>query len=90
MEVQDNFPESAVYLIPVRLDDCQLSYQKLEKIQYADMFPDWNSGLERIIQTIEIESRRDSKVVDEVKNKLESCAPSAIDSMLVLLNKRKS
>jgi hypothetical protein len=51
LEGQEYFPESAVYIVPVRLDDCQLAYEKLEKIQYVDMFPDWNRG-----QTIKVES----------------------------------
>jgi TIR domain len=59
LEHQEYFPESAVYLIPVRLDDCQLAYQKLEKIQYVDMFPDWNRGLQ--MQTMQVESQQESK-----------------------------
>ena len=82
LERQEYFPESAVYLIPIRLDDCQLAYQKLEKIQYADMFPDWNRGLEKITQTMEVENERDSKIVDEVKNKLESSVVN-IESALI-------
>jgi hypothetical protein len=41
---QENFPESAVFIIPVRLDDCQLAYEKLEKIQYV-VCADWDIGL---------------------------------------------
>jgi hypothetical protein len=75
-------PESAVYLISVRLDDCPLAYQRLEKIQYVDMFPDWNGGLEKIMRTMEIESKRESKIVDRVKNQLESSVVNIESALL--------
>jgi tetratricopeptide (TPR) repeat protein len=82
LEVQDMFPESAVYIIPVRLDDCQLAYEKLENIEYADMFPDWKRGLEKILQTMEVESQREVKIVDKVKNKLESSVVNIESALL--------
>ena len=72
LERQEYFPESVVYLIPVRLDNCPLAYQKLQKIQYVDMFPDWKVGLEIIMQTMKVESQQESTIVDELKSKLES------------------
>jgi TIR domain len=88
LEVQKNFPESAVYLIPVRIDNCQLGYQKLEEIQHVDMFPDWKRGLEKIMQTMEVENQRDSKIVDKVKNQLESSVVK-IESVLIPPGKSK-
>ena len=41
----DQFPESEVYIIPIRLDNCDIPFEKLEDIQYVDLFPDWNNGV---------------------------------------------
>ena len=48
----DKFPESEIYIIPARLDDCQIPYEKLEDIQYVDLFPDWDKGISQIFETI--------------------------------------
>jgi hypothetical protein len=37
---QEEFLESDVYLVPVRLDDCSISDLRLERIQYVDLFPE--------------------------------------------------
>jgi hypothetical protein len=43
-----------IFIIPVRLDDCKIPYSSLEKIQYIDLFPDWEKGRERILDAIEM------------------------------------
>ena len=50
----DEFPESQIYVIPARLDNCQISYRKLEDIQYIDLFPDWDKGIGQIFEAIGI------------------------------------
>ena len=51
----DKFPESQIYIIPARLDDCQIPYEKLEDIQYVDMFPDWDKGVKQIFEAMGVE-----------------------------------
>ena len=50
IDIFDKFPENKVYIIPARLDDCNLP-ERLEEIQYVDLFPDWNNGLTQIFDT---------------------------------------
>jgi TIR domain len=52
LDVIDEFPESQIFVIPVRLDDCDIPYEKLKDIEYVDLFPDWNKGLQRILQAL--------------------------------------
>jgi TIR domain len=52
LNVFDEFPESQIFVIPVRLDDCEIPYEKLKDIEYVDLFPDWNKGLQRIVQAM--------------------------------------
>ena len=49
----DSFPDPKAggrkYIIPVRLDNCMIPYEKLTNIQYADLFPDWDKGVTTIL-----------------------------------------
>jgi hypothetical protein len=51
LDVFDEFPEGEIFAIPVRLDDCQIAYEKFKDIERVDMFPDWNEGLQRLLRT---------------------------------------
>lgn len=55
-EVLDKFPEGYEYIIPVRLNDCKLLHEKLQMIQYADIFPvdNYDKGLYKILLSIGI------------------------------------
>jgi hypothetical protein len=44
IEVLDEFPESQIFVIPCRLDDCEIPYDKLKDIEYVDLFPNWEDG----------------------------------------------
>jgi TIR domain/SIR2-like domain len=58
----DKFPESQIYIIPARLDDCQIPYEKLEDIQYVDLFPDWDKGVNQIFEAMGVEVRPEKEV----------------------------
>jgi hypothetical protein len=52
LDVFNEFPESRIFVIPVRLDDCEIPYEKLKDIHYIDLFPDWNEGMKGVIHAI--------------------------------------
>lgn len=49
LKVKNEFPEEMVYLIPVRLDRCNMPFAELSELNYADLFPDWDAGVNRIM-----------------------------------------
>lgn len=49
------FPESAIFLIPARLDDCSLP-TTIERLHWVDLFPSWSDGVEIIKRALSIES----------------------------------
>jgi SIR2-like domain/TIR domain len=55
LDALDNYPEKTIFMIPVRLDDCEIPFEKLKKIQNADLFPDWNDGIKRIFKSMGID-----------------------------------
>lgn len=52
LEVLDEYPDQAIFIIPVRLDTCNTLDSKLRDLHWVDMFPRWEVGLERILKSI--------------------------------------
>jgi len=52
LDCASRLPLDDVFLIPVRLDDCRVPTRIQRETQYVDLFPDWNTGLERILQIV--------------------------------------
>jgi len=55
LDALDHYPDKSIFMIPVRLDDCEIPFEKIKKIQNADLFPDWNDGVKRIFKSIGID-----------------------------------
>lgn len=54
-------PLDAVFLVPVRLDVCNVPAQIRRFVQYVDLFPDFETGFKRILRVIKAECCRRSK-----------------------------
>lgn len=52
LEIVNEFPDSSIYLIPTRLDDCQPPIESLTKYTYANLFPKWKTGVSRLQDSI--------------------------------------
>lgn len=48
------FPEDKIFLIPTRLDDCTMPAEILQDLTYADLFPTWKGGLDRLRQALRV------------------------------------
>jgi CheY-like chemotaxis protein len=55
LDVLQTIPFGHIYLLPVRLEACQIPAQ-LSAVHCADLFPDWDRGLEKLLKAIEIQS----------------------------------
>lgn len=51
-------PLGGIYFVPVRLEPCQVPPMIQQSTQYLDLFPDWKTGVKRLIATIREEYRR--------------------------------
>lgn len=51
-------PLDDVYLIPVRLEECEIPAQIARQTQYADLFPDREAGVARVVASIRRQMRR--------------------------------
>lgn len=52
LEKLETVPEGRIAVIPARLEDCMPPSLPLQKIQWVDLFPDWDRGVERMIAAI--------------------------------------
>jgi hypothetical protein len=52
LEILNEYRSSDISVIHVRLENCQLSDLKMNDAIIIDMFPDWNNGVQRVLQTI--------------------------------------
>ena len=48
----DEKPEGAIYIIPLRLDDCNPSFERLKKLHYADYFS--SNAHEKLIRSLRL------------------------------------
>ena len=53
-------PLDEIYIVPLRLDPCAVPRTIQHELQYIDLFPDWNGGIERLLNMLrrEVERRR--------------------------------
>ncbi|MBL8229641.1 MAG: toll/interleukin-1 receptor domain-containing protein [Bryobacterales bacterium] len=40
------------FFVPLRLEECCVPSRITDSIQYVDMFPDWELGMERLVKTV--------------------------------------
>jgi hypothetical protein len=50
-------------VFPVRFEACVVPRQIQERVQYVDLFPDWNAGVQRAIKAIRVGKRPGSRLV---------------------------
>jgi TIR domain len=59
--VAASVPLEDVYLIPVRLDQCQVPRQISVRTQYIDLFPDWDAGVKKLVNVMVSEATKHGK-----------------------------
>jgi len=45
-------PLDEIFLVPVRLDSCRVPRSIQRELQYVDLFPEWDNGIERLLATL--------------------------------------
>lgn len=51
-------PLDEIYMVPVRLDACRVPRAIRREIQYVDLFPDWEAGIQVLLNALEAEWQR--------------------------------
>ena len=68
LEVLDLFPSSERFILPVRLDDCEICEKKLKDLNWVDLFPEseYKNGLKKILKVI----RKDANLLRSIPMEL--------------------
>ena len=88
LKVLEELPESTIYLIPVRLEKCEPSYEALKKIHWIDLFDDWNLGIREILRATKIYKEKTSLDIFEIVNVSDSLK-KCISLIKPMANERK-
>ncbi len=71
LEVLEECAEGKIFLLPVRIEECEIHFELLREIHYVDLFPNWYQGLDKILKVIvgygESENIRES-IIKEIKS----------------------
>ena len=62
LDILDEYTESDIYLIPVRLDECLPSHSKLRSLNYLDLFPDWEQGVQKLLRALRVDQHPEAKL----------------------------
>ncbi len=52
LECAEQLPLDDIFIIPARFDDCRIPPRILCELQYVDLFPDWDQGMQHITRVM--------------------------------------
>jgi hypothetical protein len=52
LDLAKRVPEEEIFFIPVRLDACEVPRHIARRVQYVDLFPDWDLGVQALSKSI--------------------------------------
>lgn len=50
LDIANEYPEDKLFVIPVRIDECEPSFKALRKLHRVDLFPDYQNGLNSLLR----------------------------------------
>jgi hypothetical protein len=61
LQCAQRMPLEESFLIPVRLEACTVPRQIQERVQYVDLFPDWDAGVKKLVRAVKRTGRAGRK-----------------------------
>ncbi len=61
LDLAARVPLEDIFLVPVRLNDCEVPGHIARKVQYVDLFPDWERGIERLVKMMRRQAKERRK-----------------------------
>ncbi|MDB5228604.1 MAG: hypothetical protein JWN78_2797 [Bacteroidota bacterium] len=69
IDILDEFPPTEIYLIPLRLNECESPYEEINALNWIDLFPKWEVGVDKLL-TVLANQPKANKSVGEDTNKI--------------------
>lgn len=60
VDVWKEFPPNQIFLVPARVEDCTSPFEELARLNYVNLFPDWDKGLKKLITTLDKDLKTDT------------------------------
>lgn len=57
LEVAERYPEDQLFIIPVRIEECEPTFGAVRKLHRLDLFPDYVGGLSKLLRVVGYASR---------------------------------
>jgi TIR domain/SIR2-like domain len=71
LEILKEFRPSEIFVIPIRIENCTVSDEKLNELYMIDMYPDWELGIQRILKSMGAGSSQNSMLQDASHSELD-------------------
>jgi hypothetical protein len=52
LECARRLPLESVFIVPVRFEKCEVPRAIADRVQYVDLFPDWERGVRRVVRSL--------------------------------------
>jgi hypothetical protein len=52
LQCAQRMPLEESFVVPVRFEECAMPRQISERLQYVDLFPDWDTGMRKVIRAL--------------------------------------
>ncbi|OYW74453.1 MAG: hypothetical protein B7Z37_17650 [Verrucomicrobia bacterium 12-59-8] len=62
LEVAEEYPEDKLFIIPVRIEECEPTFKALRELHRLDLFPDYLVGLNKLLRVFRYEGEEKSKL----------------------------
>jgi len=73
LEILELYPENEIFLIPIRLDNCQPINEKLEQLHRIDLFPSYDDGFKKLLRVLQPYTENDKEIdFNYVKPKIDT------------------
>lgn len=83
MDILERLPEDRIFLIPIRLDNCEPSHRMLTELNWLDFFPVRDVGIEKLVNFLNMKMRNSNEPMgdrqaekllgDSQSEKVEAC-----------------
>jgi len=85
LERLTTFPPGSIFLIPARLEECMPKDEDLLRLNWVDLFPKWDEGIDKIKLAIQYnrkkESEKEKETIDIVSRTIEQNVSTNFTSM---------
>lgn len=59
LNILDQRPPDQIFLVPVRISQCEPVHYKIHKLQYVDLFPSYDAGFRKLLRSLSISTNQE-------------------------------